>query len=236
MTEIYVGTSGWSYSWNPNGFKWYAKNSGLNAVELNSSFYRFPFPSMIKGWLKYSDKIRWAIKVHRSITHYRKLTGKAEETWRKFERLFQPLDNQIDFYLFQMPPNYTATEDNIQNLSKFHEYTELGSRFAFEPRHITWFTNEVQEILRELGITVVSVDSPFITYIWKTNDIVYLRMHGRTSWYSHYYTDEELLQITNKIMELAPNRVYVFFNNDHDMLENGRRMLKILKKAFSSTD
>ncbi|MFP3209319.1 MAG: DUF72 domain-containing protein, partial [Nitrososphaeria archaeon] len=37
--EPYVGTSGWSYAWNPDGLEWYVRNSGLNAVELNSSFY-----------------------------------------------------------------------------------------------------------------------------------------------------------------------------------------------------
>ncbi|MGC8556152.1 MAG: DUF72 domain-containing protein, partial [Conexivisphaera sp.] len=68
LAEFYVGTSGWSYSWNPDGIGWYAENSGLNAVELNASFYRFPFPSMVRGWSRRSG-LRWSIKVHRSVTH-----------------------------------------------------------------------------------------------------------------------------------------------------------------------
>jgi uncharacterized protein YecE (DUF72 family) len=28
----------------------YVTNSELNAVELNASFYRFPFPTMVKSW------------------------------------------------------------------------------------------------------------------------------------------------------------------------------------------
>jgi len=37
--KIFVGTSGWSYSWNEGGnFDWFVENSNLNAVELNVSF------------------------------------------------------------------------------------------------------------------------------------------------------------------------------------------------------
>jgi uncharacterized protein YecE (DUF72 family) len=54
-------------------------------------------------------------------------------------------------------------------------------------------------------------------------------MHGRTAWYSHYYTDEELEEVAQKIMKTNPERVYVFFNNNHAMLENARRMLQIMQ-------
>jgi len=58
--EIFVGTSGWMYSWNKGGnFDWYIQNSNLNAVELNASFYRFPFPNQIIGWSKKGRNLRW---------------------------------------------------------------------------------------------------------------------------------------------------------------------------------
>jgi uncharacterized protein YecE (DUF72 family) len=49
--KCFVGTSGWFYSWNPEGsFDWFVTNSGLNAVELNMSFYRYGYPNMVRGW------------------------------------------------------------------------------------------------------------------------------------------------------------------------------------------
>ena len=48
--QLYVGTSGWSYDWNADGFDWYMKNSNLNSAELNASFYHFPFLNMISSW------------------------------------------------------------------------------------------------------------------------------------------------------------------------------------------
>jgi uncharacterized protein YecE (DUF72 family) len=46
--ELFVGTSGWFYSWNPDGsFDWFCRFSGLNAVELNMSFYNAWKNSMV---------------------------------------------------------------------------------------------------------------------------------------------------------------------------------------------
>ncbi|MEM1943062.1 MAG: hypothetical protein QXO30_03050 [Candidatus Caldarchaeum sp.] len=50
--ECFVGASGWFYSWNPDGsLDWFVRNPGLKAVELNMSFYRFPFPNMLRSWV-----------------------------------------------------------------------------------------------------------------------------------------------------------------------------------------
>ena len=226
--HVFVGTSGWMYSWNPDGFDWFVRNSNLNAVELNASFYRFPFPNQVKSWAKKGKKIRWAIKVNRLITHVYKFNERAIQTWKKFEKLFEPMDDLIDFYLFQAPPNFSVSQK--ERLEKFYKDTELKERFAFEARHISWFNKEVMRWTAKLGITFVSVDSPQIKFIAAPNKIVYLRMHGRTTWYSHYYTDEELKEIAMKLRQLRPKKVYVFFNNNHDMLENARCMLSLLKR------
>jgi len=94
--EFYVGTSGWFYSWNEKrNLDWYIVNSGLNAVELNASFYRFPFPNMINSWATKGKGLRWSIKVNRLITHTFKFSDRVWESWRKFYDLFTPLDRLI---------------------------------------------------------------------------------------------------------------------------------------------
>jgi uncharacterized protein YecE (DUF72 family) len=54
-------------------------------------------------------------------------------------------------------------------------------------------------------------------------------MHGRTRWYAHSYSDEELEEVTEKIVKAKPEKAYVFFNNDSAMLENSRKALNIFK-------
>ncbi len=49
-------------------------------------------------------------------------------------------------------------------------------------------------------------------------------MLGRSSWYAHDYSYEELVEVAR--------RVYVFFNNDHWMLGNARTMLKLLRELL----
>ncbi len=234
--KIYVGTSGWMYDWNPDGFDWYLKHSGLNAVELNASFYRFPFPNQVRSWARKTKAkpIRWSIKVNRLITHVYMFNERGKEAWDKFYRLFKILDPYIDFYLFQLPPRIKPTKVMVKRLEEFIEYTRLGTRFALEWRNNEWFRREWVEWAKDLGITIVSVDSPEIIFYSRSSSYVYVRMHGRTLWYSHYYTDNELKEVAEKLLSIGGESVYVFFNNDHDMLENARRMKKLLELKITS--
>jgi len=229
--EIYVGTSGWLYDWNIGGnLEWYVKFSSLNTVELNASFYRFPFRNQVRSWARKGSKLKWAIKVHRSITHYRKLKN-AYNIWIKFYNLFSPMGELIDFYLFQMPPSFTKTTENIRRIKEFANRLGLGSKFAIEFRHKSWFDEETVKLCKSLGITLVSIDAPIATWIVSSNNIVYLRMHGKEEWYAYDYSYGELKSIADEILSLNPSKVYVFFNNNHWMLENARVMKKILERA-----
>ncbi len=220
---IFVGTSGWTYDWNEEGnLEWYVRNSGLNAVELNMSFYRFPYKNQVKGWSKYT--LKWSVKVHRFVTHVKRLTDLG--VWERFYSLMEEL--RPDFYLFQMPPNFKKTEENVRRVERFASL--LGDRMAIEFRHESWFKE-----LPPLKCTVVSVDSPIGSYFFNTSGKVYLRMHGREEWYNYQYSKEELLEVAERVSELNPKDVYVFFNNDHFMLENARQMMEILRDKLRQT-
>ncbi len=231
--QIRVGTSGWFYCWNPERtLDWYEANSGLNAVELNASFYRFPFPNQIKSWARKGAALRWAVKVSRLVTHVHQFNAAALEVWHRFADIFAPLDRRIDFYLFQLPPALTPRLRT--RIEEFIHQAGLGSRLALEFRNSEWFTSESSRWAQELGITLVSVDAPVSSglpsAIFCTSGAVYLRLHGRTGWYQHNYTPAELREIAGRIMSAAPDAVYVFFNNDQHMLANARQMLSILKR------
>ena len=230
--EFYVGTSGWSYPWNPDGIEWYSSSSGLNAVELNSSFYRLPFRSMVRSWARRAE-LRWSVKVHRSITHSRrmKMPG-ALEAFRRFLEVFKPMEEAgiIDFYLFQMPPQFGAGEENWRRIEEMSDATGLGPRMAVEWRNASWFRDEWVERAREIGITVVSMDAPDLSFYARSSDRSYTRMHGRTAWYAHDYSDAELEEVASRVISLGGSSAYIFFNNDHAMLENARRMMEKLRR------
>ncbi|MEZ0393677.1 MAG: DUF72 domain-containing protein [Desulfurococcaceae archaeon] len=229
--EIYVGTSGWLYEWNEEGtLDWYVRESGLNAVELNASFYRFPFRNQVSSWARKGSSLRWAIKAHRSMTHTRKLGPGALGVWAKFRDLMAPMDNIVDFYLFQLPPTFSCKQENLDRAAEFHAATGLGRRFAIEFRHESCFSDRVARWAEENGLVAVSVDSPMGTWIVSSGGAVYLRLHGRSSWYGHEYSREELVELASRIASLEPEKVYAFFNNDHWMLENARTMRGLLEE------
>jgi uncharacterized protein YecE (DUF72 family) len=225
MTEVYVGTSGWSYDWNlGNSLDWYRQESHLNAIELNMSFYRFPYPNMVKSWATKGKDLAWVVKVHRSITHFQKLSTQAVETFQRFKNLFTPIEDLIHYYLFQLPPSFT----NLNALERFIEKTGT-EKLAVEFRHPTLFTPELIEWGNQHNILLVSIDAPQLPRTIMSKHIVYERIHGRTAWYSHDYTDQELQEIQQRILTGDPETVYVFFNNNHAMLQNAMRMNNLLR-------
>jgi uncharacterized protein YecE (DUF72 family) len=230
--KIFVGTSGWLYDWNLEGtFDWYVRESGLNAVELNASFYRLPFRNQVVSWARKSGYIRWAVKIHRYITHYARLSDKAVVFWRRFREIFAPLDEKIDYYLLQLPPSYSYSEKSLSRLKSFIEKAGVDGRIAVEFRHPSWFSFNKEKLCEELGEAIpVSVDAPGFKYYVCCKKVVYLRLHGRTSWYFHEYTENELREIVDEIVGFKPRAIYVFFNNNHWMLENARLMKSILEE------
>lgn len=160
VQEVRIGTSGYNYFWNeskPTPFLWYV-NNGFNTVEINASFYRFPSESWIKAWSNSPENFDFSIKVHRSITHYLRLKGKAIELWERFSSIFEQINDKISFWLFQLPPNFTYKKDNFEALKEFAEKVNLRRRFVAEFRSSEWW-NQINKV-RRLGIVFCSVDSP----------------------------------------------------------------------------
>jgi uncharacterized protein YecE (DUF72 family) len=132
------------------------------------------------------------------------------------------MDHLIDFYLFQVPPNF----DDVTKALRFAEYTGLGRRFALEIRNKELLGN--YELCAELmdKVTLVSVDSPDYSNRIFPGEVVYMRMHGRDKWYTYNYSQEEIRETIRQINKFGPEKIYIYFNNDHNMLENAKLTLK----------
>jgi len=217
--EILVGTSGWSNPlWNPNGLSWYAQNSGLNAIELNMSFYQMPHKDQINAWADEGRNLLWTVKVNRSVTHFFRFNDTALERFFEFKKIFAPLDQKIAYYLFQLPPNaHPAMRKDIES---FYHKSKLGERFALEWRNQKWFSKEYIDWAKSLGITIVSADSQIAPReIFMSSKTVYLRLQGRSDWFQHYYSRRELSRISKKIIETGCKRVIAFLDNDSAQLK-----------------
>jgi uncharacterized protein YecE (DUF72 family) len=90
---------------------------------------------------------------------------------------------------------------------------------AVEFRNPDWYSTETETLLRDLGATFCNVDSPTqqLTHIL-TSKRAYIRLHGRRSWYSDFYENDEIAEIANTARELehyGASEEYIFFNNTY---------------------
>jgi len=217
----YLGCSGWSYDhWIKRFYpkdlpsnQWiiyYAKT--FNTVEINMSFYRFPFPNMIKAWYKKTPKdFKFTFKANRLITHMKKLKN-TKPIINRFYKLTDLMKEKLGCILFQLPPSIKYNKTLLNNFIK-----QLNKKYknVIEFRHESWFNKECYNILKKNNIIYCIVSSPEMPEDYqKTSNIVYLRLHGKQGMYSDNYSKKELKEIANKLKKLRYKHCYVYFNND----------------------
>ena len=235
--KIRIGTSGYTYSWNkakPNAFEWYI-NQGFNSVEINYSFYRFPTFTSIKFWQSNAPKdFSFSIKVHRSITHYNKLNQpRSIQLWNQFSKIFEPLENKIDFWLFQMPANFKFKPENLERVRYFFNSESIAHQIVIrkkaviEFRDSSWWNESALKEIERAGIAFCSVDAPSLpNEIIPISEAIYLRLHGTKTWYNYLYPEEKLKEIVSDMISIGAQKKAVYLNNDHGMLDNGLFLTK----------
>jgi uncharacterized protein YecE (DUF72 family) len=219
---VIIGTSGWQYrDWRGRFYPpklaqrlWlehYVQH--FATVESNNAFYRLPELATFEKWRERTPPdFRWAVKASRYLTHIKRLREPAEPVARLMERA-AGLGPKLDVVLLQLPPTLRADADLLREcLSRFPS----GVRLAVEPRHDSWWTDEIRALLERYGAALcwADRDEQPIAPLWRTADWTYLRLHhGSEGWGYRPATLErwaERLAATWTDDEDA----YVYFNND----------------------
>ena len=240
---IYIGTSGWSYDhwlglFYPEELKknqwlpFYSEHFGT--VELNMSFYRYPFQNMLKGWKnKLPENFKMTFKAHRQITH-RKKFREVKENLDRFYNMVGEMGDRAGCILFQAPPSFSKTQENEEVLRKFLELINPSFHNVIEFRHSSWWNEETLDLLRKYNVafcTVSGINMPSDVMI--SADFGYFRFHGPEEVYASEYSDEQLRAWADAINELISggtiNDVYCYFNNDfHGFAINNAKTLHSL--------
>jgi uncharacterized protein YecE (DUF72 family) len=58
------------------------------------------------------------------------------------------------------------------------------------------------------------------------NYALYVRLHGRETWYAYVYSEHELEEIIRTIKKLDGCKKYIYLNNNHGMLPNGKFVIR----------
>lgn len=229
--KIFVGTSGWNYSWNSeNTLDWYINNTDFNAIELNSSFYRFPTIKSVTSWKNIGNNISWSVKINKIVTHRLRLNENSYRYIKDFLDIFKKSELKLDNVLFQLPPSM-----DIRNIDRIIKIANLfgKDKIVFEARNISFFNENIYKLFRREGIALVSIDSPIGNFYVKTTDKVYLRLHGRKTWYNYRYSKKQLFNVLENVEKLRPKSLYIFFNNT-DMFYNAKMFVNIINEKYGN--
>jgi uncharacterized protein YecE (DUF72 family) len=220
---VLVGTSGWQYrDWRgrfypqrlaqDNWLEHYA--SRFATVESNNAFYRLPEPRTFAAWAARTPAdFVMAVKASRFLTHVKRLRD-PEEPVRRFLDHAGHLGTKLGPVLLQLPPSLRADAGLLRDaLQRFPD----AVRVAVEPRHQSWFSDQVRELLRERGAALCLSDrarrrSP----LWRTADWTYLRFHEGTATPRPCYGQQALATWAERLAATwgAAADLYVYFNND----------------------
>jgi uncharacterized protein YecE (DUF72 family) len=223
MKKIFrIGCSGYYYpSWKnnfyPKGLQprdWLQHYSSVfNTVELNGTFYRVPKLNDLK---KYKEKtpgdFKFSVKMNRTITHLKKLKD-TQGLIEEFQKLlYDGLENKMMNFLFQMPPSFHCTEENI---SRLIEQIPKHTHNVVELRHGSWWNPDTEKLFRENNLTFCNVDFPGLnSYVISTTPSFYFRFHGNPELFKSSYSTEELQKFYGQFPDDC-SEYSIYFNNTY---------------------
>src|SRR3954468_2028301 len=221
---VIIGTSGWQYrDWRGRFYpqklpqRLWLEHYAVHfaTVESNNAFYRLPEHATFVKWRERTPPdFRWAGKASRYLTHTKRLREPEEPVARLMERA-AGLEAKLDVILLQLPPTLRADADLLRDcLSRF----PATVRVAVEPRHDSWWTDEIRALLERSGAALggPARDEKPIAPLWRTTDWTYLRLHTGAAEPWPRYRPETLELWAERLTATWTDDedVYVYFNND----------------------
>ncbi|RSL17190.1 uncharacterized protein YecE (DUF72 family) [Edaphobacter aggregans] len=221
MKRPRIGTAGWSIPshhaaiFPGSGTHLERYSRAFNCVEVNSSFYR---SHRLSTWARWADSVpedfHFAAKAPKAITHEAKLNCTIEQL-QAFLQEANTLGQKLGPILFQLPPSFSFDEPRAKTF--FIMLRDLYSAYVvLEPRHPTWFTQEVDQLLRNYEIARVAADpaiTPEAGEPGGNKRLIYYRLHGSPHTYYSAYSETYLANLAAAIHNHIDADVWCIFDN-----------------------
>jgi uncharacterized protein YecE (DUF72 family) len=219
--------------------------SQLSSIEINGSFYSLQRPSSYATWrTEVPDDFVFSVKGGRFLTHMKRLRDIEAPLANFFASGVLNLDQTLGPILWQLPATFAFDEQVVRDffallprttteaaqLATRHddkvsgdklwsgEVAERPLRYALEPRHMSFATDEALAALTECAVALVVADSAgkWPRFEQAVGPLVYARLHGDTELYASGYTDKALDEWAERLRAwTADGRdAFVYFDND----------------------
>jgi len=212
-----VGTSGYNYpEWKGSFYPaklpaakmlpYYAER--LATVEINYTFYRMPNAKTVAGWVEATPSgFTFVLKAPRRITHDARLKF-VDKPLMYFCDTAAGLGSKLGPILFQLPPNFKKDAERLRDLLPL---IPRSVRCVFEFRHVSWFADDVYELLRGRNAALCIADTEDATTpVVSTADFGYFRLRDEG------YSKKELARWAATVQELGKGwtDAFVFFKHE----------------------
>jgi uncharacterized protein YecE (DUF72 family) len=223
MTQapLRIGTAGWNVPSRyldqiPSGgshLERYARH--LNAVEINSSFYRPHRRATYQRWAQsVPDDFRFAVKIPKTITHESELADCAALLDRFLDEA-TGLGDKLGVLLVQLPPKSEFRKPIA--VSFFRDLrARIDTDVVLEPRHASWFAPDVDDWLVQRGITRVAADPAPVEGAGEPGGrqgLAYYRWHGSPRIYYSDYDAAALASLKQRLTGDRTRSVWCIFDN-----------------------
>ena len=188
----------------------------LRGAEINSSFYR---PHKAATYAKWRDStvsdFRFAVKMPRTITHELKLHN-AREPLVAFLAQTEGLGEKRGPILVQLPPSLSFDASVVTPFLDLVRKVYRGP-VVCEPRHPTWFSQQVTSLLEDYRISRVAADPPPVSAAavpagWPR--VAYFRLHGSPRKYWSRYDEDYIATLADTVRSIRGAReVWCVFDN-----------------------
>ena len=220
-TIIRVGTAGWSIP-RASAFRFQSPGThleryarSLRCAEINSSFYR---PHAAATYAKWRDStppdFRFAVKMPRTITHELKLQD-ARDPLVAFLAQTDGLSQKRGPILVQLAPSLSFDAAIVTSFLDLMR-TVYDGPVVCEPRHATWFSPSVADLLNRYRISRVAADPPSVPAAaapagWPR--VAYFRLHGSPRKYWSRYEERDIATLATSARSIPSAEVWCVFDN-----------------------
>ncbi len=242
--KLWIGPAGWSYEdWHgivypqpqPRRFdplEYLARY--VNAVEVNTSFYRIPSARMTRTWpRRVPPAFRFSFKLTRIFTHDPPGSATRDDA-DAFREALEPIRQagRLGPLLIQFPWSFRYGQQAVERLEQLKTWFPDCDRII-EVRHSSWARPEALEAIGRIG-GLCNIDQPRLRACLRPTSHVfgpvgYVRLHGRNAakWfaeniepherYDYLYSEQELAEWARRIEDMMgqARELYVIANNHY---------------------
>ena len=259
MAKIHVGCAGWDYKdwigpFYPKTLEKYRHleyyTNYFDLTEINSTFYNLPAEETVYKWAtRVPNTFHYVVKVWQKITHElddREIDSRIAQFFYRMK----PLKEKIIAFLFQFPPWFKYSKDNLYKLNYLKNEIpfEEHIKYVFELRDDSWFepniiTNFIDESNKILGTTYMPGITP---YYFPNQKNYYIRLIGdrELTVFNRIQREQNdsIVDLKLKVQKLIKRRniyeIFIIVNNHFtgfapEMANQIKKMFNLPTKQFS---